>query len=97
MAMLVRSDIPITKCFNLTDVLLYCAVLEALKQAQYELSTTTTTTVIVIIIIIIITVVVVTIIVYSFESHFELFHFKRLVIPFLGKTSRSLLALPAFC
>ena len=96
MAMLVRSDIPITKCFNLTDVLLYCAVLEALKQAQYELSTTTTTTVIVIIIIIIITVVVVTIIVYSFESHFELFHFKRLVIPFLGKTSRSLLALPAF-
>ena len=96
--MLVRSDIPITKCFNLTDVLLYCAVLEALKQAQYELSTTTTTTtVIVIIIIIIITVVVVTIIVYSFESHFELFHFKRLVIPFLGKTSRSLLALPAFC
>ena len=92
MAMLVRSDIPIKKCFNLTDVLLCCAVLGALKQAQYEF---TAATVVVIIIIIIIITVVVTIIVYSFESLFKLFLLKRLVILFLGKTSRSRLVLPA--
>ena len=62
MAMLVRSDIPIKKCFNPTDVLRYCAVLGALKQAQYEF--TAATVVVIIIIIIIIITVVVTIIVY---------------------------------